>query len=132
MIAKPPIVNRLFRTAMLSPCNYRISAVAFDKKGDVLGNTFNTFRNGDVFAGDQHRTGAGLHAEARLMKRYGKNIKTILIMRIGNSGNILPIDPCPACKRMAKKLGIKIVTVFGRGNKKPSKRISNLLGKVQI
>lgn len=115
MTAKDPSVQRLlYKSASQSPCNYRIGAIAFDKKGDILGNVCNTFRSGDAFYGEQHRRGTGLHAEARLIRRYGKNIKTILIMRIGNSGNILPIDPCPACSNMAAKLGIVIDTVYGR------------------
>ena len=106
----------LFKSAVQSPCNYRIGAVAFDKKGDVLGSASNSFRCGEAFYGEQHRRGTGLHAEARLIRRYGRGIRTILIMRVGHSGNVLPIDPCPACSKMAEKLGIDIVTVFGRGD----------------
>jgi len=119
----PTVKRLLFKSASHSPCNYRIGAVALDKKGDVLGNVCNTFRNGDTFYGEQNRRGTGLHAEARLIRRYGKNIKTILIMRIGNSGNLLPIDPCPACANMAAKLGITIDTVYGR--EEESKKGSN-------
>ncbi len=117
VIRNPSLTKTLIQAAIHSPCNYRIGAIAFDKKGDVLGNACNAFRMGSKFIGEQNRKGTGFHAEARLMKRYRSNIKTILIMRIGNSGNILPIDPCPACAKMAEKLGIKIVTVFGRKTK---------------
>lgn len=110
----PSLAKTLIQTAIHSPCNYRIGAIAFDKKGDVLGSACNMFRDGNKFFGEQNRKGTGFHAEARLIKRYKGNIKTILIMRIGGSGNILPIDPCPACKKMAEKFGIKIVTVMGR------------------
>ena len=117
VVRNPSLAKTLLQAANRSPCNYRIGAVAFDKKGDVLGNVSNTFRRGSVFYGEQNRKGTGLHAEARLIKRYKGNIKTILIMRIGNSGNILPIDPCPACAKLAEKFGIKIVTVMGRKTK---------------
>jgi hypothetical protein len=45
------------------------------------------------------------------MERYGTNIKTIIIMRIGNAGDILPIDPCPKCAKLAAKYGITIIPV---------------------
>jgi len=120
------LAKTLIQTAVHSPCNYRIGAIAFDKKGDVLGNACNTFRMGSKFIGEQNRKGTGFHAEARLIKRYKTNIKTILIMRIGNSGNILPINPCPACAKLAEKLGIKIVTVMGRNGKNILPRIFNV------
>ena len=55
--------------------------------------------------------GKGLHAEMALMKKYGARIKTIIICRVGNSGNLLPIDPCSACAELAGKLGITIVSI---------------------
>ena len=106
--------DMLRKTVERSPCTYRISAIALDKKGDVLGIVHNGFRNSESFMGEQGRKGTGLHAEARLIRRYGQNIKTILIMRIGNSGNVLPIDPCPACAKMADKLGINVLTTLGK------------------
>ena len=45
------------------------------------------------------------------MKKYGARIKTIIICRVGNSGNLLPIDPCSACAELAGKLGITIVSI---------------------
>lgn len=110
----PALSSLLIKSALQSPCKYHIGAIAFDKKGDILGNTCNTFRGGECFIGTQDRRGTGLHAEARLIRRYGRNIKTILIMRIGRSGDILPIDPCPSCAKIAANLGIDIITVLGR------------------
>ena len=63
------------------------------------------------------RKGTGDHCEARLIRRYRGNIKTIIIMRIGNAGDILPIDPCPACKSLAEKYGITILTINGSQTK---------------
>ena len=42
-------------------------------------------------------------------------------MRIGNGGDILPIDPCEDCLKMARKLGVTIRSVMpGNGAKKKS------------
>ena len=45
------------------------------------------------------------------MKRHGKKINTILIMRIGHGGDILKIEQCEKCKKIADKLGVKIISV---------------------
>jgi hypothetical protein len=47
------------------------------------------------------------------MRRYGSNIKTILISRVGHSGILRPISPCKTCQKVADKLGIKIISVEG-------------------
>lgn len=112
------IISLLREKATHSPCTYKISAIAFDKYGDVLGHVTNSHSRFDILQQDPiGRPGTAIHAERRLCARYGSNIKTIVICRIGRSGNILPIDPCPTCRRVAKKLGAKIVSVLpGDGN----------------
>lgn len=97
------IVSRLYKKACKSSCRFKISAIAISHKGDVLGVSNN-----------QHRFvkhGGGIHSEMRLMAQYGKNIKTIFILRVGLSGNILPIEPCEVCARKAEELGIKIMNI---------------------
>lgn len=87
----------------------KISAIAFNSKGDILGMTTNNFIDYDAVSW----CGAGKHAERILMSRFGRKIATILICRSSKSGQILPIEPCPICKKVADKLGIKIITVMG-------------------
>lgn len=83
---------------------YRIIAFAVSKKGNILG--FKT--NGHRFA-MSHRRGAGLHAEAELIKLYGKKIDKIYLLRLGNALDPLPIHPCENCAKIAAKMGIKII-----------------------
>jgi hypothetical protein len=83
---------------------YRIAAAAFSKRGNLLGIEMNGWRELATT-----RRGTGKHAEAALIKKYGRKIETIYILRIGNAGDILPIHPCEACKNMADKAGITIV-----------------------
>jgi deoxycytidylate deaminase len=55
-----------------------------------------------------------LHAEMRIMAQAKrKGVKTILVCRIGKSGNIRPINPCKTCSNKANDLGIKIISVNG-------------------
>lgn len=108
------IKRLLFHAASRSPGRFRIGGIAFDKKGDILGVAHNSFRKDNVVGA---RRGTGEHCEARLIRRYHKNIKTIIIMRIGNAGDILPIDPCPSCKALADKYGIQILTISGSRTK---------------
>lgn len=111
----PSLFMRMKKKASASPSQYKICCVALDKKGDVIGYTTNKFRKDNV----QPLFGSGLHAEAFCMaKYYALGIKTLVIMRVGNSGDVLPIDPCEKCQEMANKLGIKILSVMpGNGPK---------------
>lgn len=114
----PALIARLKRKASASPSQYRISCVALNKKGEVIGFTTNKFRKDRI----KPVIGSGLHSEQlAIAKYYPFGLKTLLIMRIGNSGNILPIDPCEDCKKMAAKYGVKIESVLpgtGAKNKK--------------
>lgn len=97
------LLYRLLNKANQSQCTYRIAAIAFSKKGNILGITFNLWRFGGK--------GRGLHAERRLMQRYGSAISKIVICRTNGNGKMLPIDPCPTCQAIADKLGIKIESI---------------------
>ena len=83
---------RLKKKAAQSKSKYRISAIAFDERGDFV-------------------PGIGVHAEYKLMMKYGSLIKTIFISRIGHSGEWRPIKPCANCQALADKLGIKLITI---------------------
>ena len=115
----PPIGQNefriLFKKAQQSPSKYRISAIALNKKGDILGSASNTYSKHGIELSNKFM---GVHAERALMERYKGNIKTIIIMRIGKSGNILPVDPCRMCLNIANKMGIKIISVKpGKGGR---------------
>ena len=99
------IYNRLRSKSSSSHANYKITAVAYSKKGDIMGFASNNIRS--EFC--PIRRGAGVHAEMSLIKKYGKQISYIVISRFGLSGNLLPIDPCPNCAKIARQLGIKIL-----------------------
>lgn len=98
------IIKRAINKAKQSICKFKIAALGFNQNGDCV----ITRTNAPGF----NRKGGGKHAEARIMmyaKRRG--ITKILICRIGNSGNLLPINPCESCQKIADKLNIKIETI---------------------
>lgn len=96
-------MERLIKKALKSRCKYKVAAVAFDHKGDILGYSSNRPR----FS----REGGSTHAEAALMKQYRSKIKTIIIVRVNNRGELKPIDPCEVCASIAQALGIRIQSI---------------------
>ena len=82
-----------------------VTAIAISKKGNILGTTCN---NPSHVPGMRHK-----HAEGILMARFGKAINKILILRVGRKGNLLPIEPCEQCCKLALRLGITIESIGG-------------------
>lgn len=87
-----------------SDLSYRVIAIGFTEKGELLGAKTNSF-------GIATRHGAGRHAERELIKRYKENIAKIVLLRVGRTGNLLPIKPCETCQKVIDKLGIKVETL---------------------
>ena len=105
------LLKKAIKKAVKSPkiLTYRVVALGFDKKGDFIG--LKTNKIGKLKAINMG-PGKGIHAERELIKRYGKRIKKIIIIRSGRTGTLLPIDPCPVCKKIINKLGIKVESFF--------------------
>ena len=110
----PAIIDLLQEKATHSPCTYKISAIALDKKGDILGHVTNSHsKNWNVLEKDGiGREGTARHAERILFERYKDLVKTVIICRIGRAGDLRPIDPCKTCQKVAAKYGAKIVSVM--------------------
>lgn len=100
------IIEKALKKAEQSECRFRISAIGINKRGEVISKSTNRQR----FT----RKGGGLHAEMLLMRKHKRALKTIIICRIGNGGDILPIEPCATCAEKAEELGIKIITVWSK------------------
>lgn len=96
------LVNIAVKKAQQSKCRHRVSAIALDRAGKVLATAHNRHR--------LMTKGGGIHAEQMLFGIHG--VKTILICRVNKNGKLLPIDPCKKCKKIAKKLNIKIKSVI--------------------
>jgi predicted xylose isomerase-like sugar epimerase len=50
-----------------------------------------------------------------------KGITHILICRVGSSGDLLPVEPCPKCRATASKLGIVISSIPARNSEENEK-----------
>src|SRR5574343_422699 len=98
----PNLVSLLREKAKHSACTYKVSAIAFDKKGNILGHMTNKHSNWDVIEKENGagRPGTAKHAERLLMQRYAGVVKTIVICRIGHGGDIRKIDACPVCQKV--------------------------------
>lgn len=91
----------LMRTALKSHCRFNVAAAAYDDRGRLLGVANNQPR--------LQKKGGSAHAEARVIKKCGPDVASIVLTRFGNSGRKLPIHPCSACRRLLTKLKIKVV-----------------------
>lgn len=114
----PTLVKRIVKKASDGKLKFKIAAFAFSKKGNLLGKSVNSISDFVSYEKFAERCAAGInckysgsHAEMMLMKKYGKRISSILIARVGHSGELRPIEPCRMCSSVAKKLGIRIYSV---------------------
>lgn len=105
-----PLLLQMKKKAASNSSQYHLAAAAFDKKGTLLSISTNSFRRDDIGI----RKYSGYHAEMKLLHRHGLQMKSILLLRIGNNGDVLPIDPCPKCAAVLKKMGIKITPIRDR------------------
>jgi len=99
----PGIIDIARKKAEQSQSKYRISAIAFDSQGKILATAVNRPRF--------NRKGGGVHAEIAALQKGGPRTHSILICRIGNSGDLLEIEPCEYCQKILDKKGIKVYSV---------------------
>jgi hypothetical protein len=92
------LVCRMVRAGLRVNLRYRVVAVGFDYRGNIINLKTNTPR----------LQSQGFHAEERLMFSSPRSLARIMILRIGPRGNLLPIDPCTRCMRLALKRGVTI------------------------
>ena len=115
----PSLVLKLKKKAIAGRLKFRIAAIAFSRKGNVLGMEVNSCNSRRVSYEEYSKRCitkesckfSGKHAERALMEKYGKRIASILILRVGHGGDLRAIQPCDMCKKIADKLGIRIFSV---------------------
>ena len=115
----PSLVLKLKKKAIAGRLKFRIAAIAFSRKGNVLGMEVNSCISRRISYEEYSKRCitkesckfSGKHAERALMEKYGKRIASILILRVGHGGDLRAIQPCDMCKKIADKLGIRIFSV---------------------
>lgn len=95
------ILNKARQLAKKKVNTYHIAAAAYSRKGNLIDVATNLPCS---YPGNRF-----VHAESRLMLRYGRKISKIVIVRVGHSGDQRPIRPCEECSKLASRLGIKII-----------------------
>lgn len=91
------------KKAQQSPCDNKVAAIGMNRRGEVIYKAFNL--------GRFERRGGGIHAEMRVMLKAGPSLKSIIVCRTNNAGDLLPIDPCPTCQQKADELGVKLYSL---------------------
>jgi cytidine deaminase len=97
------IRRRAIKKAFQSDCRYKISALGFNNRGELIYTATNQKRF--------YYRGGGIHAEMRVMLKAGPALKTVVICRVNKRGDLLPIEPCPVCQKKAEELGVRIVSI---------------------
>ncbi len=96
------LIPRMIRAAMLvHSCRYRVVAAGIDDRNRIISLATNRPRL---------RT-RGQHAEERIIFSSPLSLRKIIILRVGSRGNLLPIDPCKMCKKLADRRGIIVESV---------------------
>ena len=97
------LIPRLIRKARSSPCRSKVAAAGIDHRGRIVTIANNTPR--------LYTPGGGIHAEQALLYQSPRSVREIVIIRVGRSGDILPVRPCAKCRRMASKFGVTITAI---------------------
>ena len=102
------LISRMIRAGLrVNPhCTYRVIAAGIDHRNriiDIATNTPSKFN---------HRTCRSSHAEERLIRRNPQSLSRVVVIRINRQGELLPIDPCNICSKLAEKRKIKIISGF--------------------
>lgn len=77
-----------------------MAAAGLDRHGTVISMSTNLPRF--------HKKGGSIHAEQAVMIKSPPSLYRILIVRLGKSDELRPIEACPVCAEKAAELGIKI------------------------
>ncbi len=104
----PVLLDRMIKKGLGNVFNtYRVVCAAYNKRGELLGITTNSFRRDPIPLAKY----SNCHCEMKALHRWGGSIKSMVIMRIGHGGDIRPIECCPKCEAVLKKCGIKVFTI---------------------
>jgi tRNA(Arg) A34 adenosine deaminase TadA len=94
---------------------YRIAAAVLDRKGKILATGTNSYvkthpRQAELAkkTGNSHRH--WLHAEVAALVKVKNGIPAkIVVVRVGNAGELRLAKPCPVCMMAIKQAGIESI-----------------------
>jgi len=104
----PWLLERMVKKGMSNKrSTYRVVCAAFNHHNELLGITVNGYRRENLTPGKY----TGYHCEMKALHRWGNSVAKIVLMRLGNTGDVLPIDCCPKCEAVLRKCGIRVEKV---------------------
>ena len=95
------IINQARSKVKNNPCKFRVCAICYNRRGNLLGIAYNYPR--------LSKKGGGIHAEIAALQKWGIMIHSMTLLRFGKGGDLLPIHPCKNCQRVLDKMGIKVI-----------------------
>ena len=96
------LVPRMIRAGLrVHFCRYRVIAAGIDNRNRIISIATNSPR----------LPNRGYHAEERIIFSSPKSLRKILILRVNNRGQMLPIDACAKCQNLADKRGVSIESI---------------------
>ena len=101
----PSLLERMRKKGLNVSNNYKVVVAAFTKRGNCLGIVSNSYRKDNITPARF----SGYHSEMKALHKWGPAVDTLVLMRVGRSGEIRPIDCCPKCAAVLKKCGVKVL-----------------------
>lgn len=97
------LIPRMIRAGLKADpvLRYRVIAAGIDYRNRIISIATNRPR----------LKNRGQHAEERVIFTSPASLSRIVICRIGARGDLLPIEPCRICRKLAEKRGIKIESI---------------------
>lgn len=96
------ITDQFIGKVSRSGSRYKVGAVAIDRRGNFLGVAVCRPRFDHLHGGE--------HAEMVALRKWGKRVKSIFLMRTNKTAtSLLPIEPCERCQRVLNNLGIQVL-----------------------
>lgn len=94
------IIKLCQKTAMKSPCKYKVSCVLVDRNGNVVSTGFN------FMSVNSKKYGTfSIHAEMNALSKVRKPSNNLTAFIYRKNGR--PIHPCPTCLNLLRAYGIK-------------------------
>ena len=105
--------RKAWRTLAKSTCRVRMGAVVTDAAGAVVGTGWNHADPGT----------RGLHAEAHALARTPRGSGRTIYVRGWDGKNETPSAPCPDCRALIARAGIRLAVVRGADRERRGIRV---------
>lgn len=96
------LISRMIRAGLwLHGVRYRVIAAGIDNRDRII----------SLHTNQPYLPSQGRHAEERVIFSSPRSLARIILLRVAKNGELLPIDPCERCKRLADKRKVVIESI---------------------